>query len=389
MLRTSKTLVLSLAALAVLGAVGVGQRLVLGERLGAFGSYVPWGLWVGLYIYLVGLSGGAFLVTVLHHVFGIAVLRRPARYAVPIALVTLGAGLALVFLDLGHPWRFWTLFVRSNSSSLLAWMVWVYTIYAFVLIAMLVATARGNRRALRWLSIAGFALVVTFGGGEGALFGVVGAKAFWNSGLTPIRFLFSAFLSGVALVAAGSVVFRRWAEDGEDREASRILRAALLALLAVNLVVEFAEISITLYAGLPSVADAYRLLMTGPHAWVFWGFQVAMGLVAPLVLMVPSAGTRPGRLALAGALVAIGCAGTKQNLVLAGLSVPEFRALPEAFVHPRLSTSYFPSPMEWLVAIGVLGAAALAFLLAVEFLPFLRSDESATGPQPTARGLTV
>lgn len=385
MRRTSKILITLLALGAALGAVGIGLRLFAGERLGAYGSYVPWGLWVGLYIYLVGVSGGAFLVALLHHALGLTALRRPARYAVPIALVSLGAGLLLVMLDLGHIERFWYLFVRTNPSSLLAWMVWAYTLYGLVLVAMLVAMARGRQGALKWLSIAGFALVVTFGGGEGALFGVLGAKAFWNSGLTPIRFLFSAFLSGMAVVAVATVLLRRWPKDDEDRAAAGVMRVALLGLLAVNLVVEFAEISIALYAGLPSVADAYRLMMAGPHAWVFWGLQVAMGLLLPIVLLVPAAGALPARLALAGALAAIGVAATKQNLVLAGLSVPEFRALPEAFVHPRLATTYFPATMEWLVGLGVVAGAALVFVAALEIVPWLSSDGGGPGGAPDRR----
>jgi len=46
----------------VAGLVGVGIRLATGEEQAAFGSYIPWGLWVALYAYLGGLSAGAFLL---------------------------------------------------------------------------------------------------------------------------------------------------------------------------------------------------------------------------------------------------------------------------------------------------------------------------------------
>lgn len=375
MLRASKLLIpLFLVATAV-GAVGLWYRLEFGKAHLAFGSYIPWGLWVGLYIYLVGVSGGAFLVAFLHHGLGVASLRRPSRYAVPIALVTLGAGLSLVLLDLGQMGRFWYLFTRTSATSLLGWMVWVYTVYSLVLLAMLVALARESRRALKWLSLIGFALVVTFGGGEGALFGVLGSKPFWNSGILPIRFLFAAFLSGMGLVAFATVLFKRWQTDAEDEAATRFLRLGLLGLLALNIVVEFAEISVTLYTGIPAVVEAYRLVMFGAYWWVFWIVQLGMGLVLPVLLLASPGGGRPARLGAAGLLIAIGYAGTKQNLVLPGLAIPEFRALPEAFVHPRLTVTYFPSATEWYLAIGVIGAAALAFVVAIEVLPFLRNHE--------------
>ena len=46
-----------LAAIAV-GLVGVTQRLVNGHEQADYGSYIPWGLWVGMYIFLAGLSAG-------------------------------------------------------------------------------------------------------------------------------------------------------------------------------------------------------------------------------------------------------------------------------------------------------------------------------------------
>lgn len=373
MLKVSKILIPVLAVATAVGTIGVWDRLAYGKAHLAFGSYIPWGLWVGLYIYLVGVSGGAFLVAFLHHAVGIAVLRRPARYAIPIALTTLGAGLTLVLLDLGQMGRFWTLFTRTNPTSLLGWMVWVYTVYSLVLVAMLVAMARERRTTLRWLAIAGFVIVVTFGGGEGALFGVLGSKPFWNSGLLPVRFLFSALVTGMGAVAFATVVFRRWETDAEHEAATRLLRGLLLKLLALTLIVEVAEVSVVLYTARPEVTEAYRLMMFGPYWWLFWIVQVAAGLVIPVAVLASAAGRRPAGLAVAGALIAIGYAGTKQNIVLPGLAVPEFRALPDAFVHARLATTYFPSATEWLVAIGVIGAAALAFVVALEVLPFLRN----------------
>ena len=376
MLAVSKLLIPVLLAATGIGAVGVWDRLAFGKAQLAFGSYVPWGLWVGLYIYLVGVSGGAFLVAFLHYGLGMRALRRAARYAVLAALMSLGAGLTLVLLDLGQMSRFWTLYVRTNPTSLLGWMVWVYTTYALVLVAMLAAMALDKPKALRGLAWAGLALVVTFGGGEGALFGVLGSKPFWNSGILPVRFLFAAFLSGVAVVTFATALFRRWPADAEAADAGRFLRQALLALLAVNLVIEFADVSVTLYTGLPAVAEAYRLILFGPHAWLFWGGQVAMGLVLPVALLAMPSGGRPAIAGAAGFLIALGYAASKQNVVLPGLAIPEFRTLPDAFVHARLSAVYFPSPTEWLVAVGVVAGAALAFIVAIEALPFLTKHDT-------------
>lgn len=375
MLKASKIVIPVLAVAVVLGMIGVWDRLVFGKAHLAFGSYIPWGLWVGLYTYFVGVSGGAFLVAFLYHGAGIGTFRRPARYAVPVALTSLGAGLALVLLDLGQMGRFWTLFLRTNPASLLGMMVWVYSIYALVLLAMLVAMAREQRSAFKPLAIAGFVLVIMFGGGEGALFGVLGSKPVWNSGLLPIRFLFSALLTGMGAVAFATMAFRRWPADEEHQAATALFRGLLLKLLALNLIVEGAEISVTVYTGTPSVVDAYQFLMFGQYWWAFWVVQVGIGIVLPGLLLGSPLAARPPGVGLAGLLIAIGYVGTKQNVVAAGLFVPEFRTLPEAFVHPRLSMAYFPSTTEWLVTAGALGAAALAFVVAIEVLPFLKNHD--------------
>jgi len=56
-------------ALAVLGLMwahgGMVDRFVHGHIAMGFGSYVPWGLWVVFYLFFVGLTAGAFLITII------------------------------------------------------------------------------------------------------------------------------------------------------------------------------------------------------------------------------------------------------------------------------------------------------------------------------------
>jgi protein NrfD len=193
-----------------------------------------------------------------------------------------------------------------------------------------------------------------------------------------VRFLFSAFLSGLAVVTFAVAAFRHWPGDAEAAGAAHVLRRWLLGLLALNLLVDFAEVSVMLYTSVPAVAEAYRLMLFGPYWWLFWGGQVAVGLVLPVTLLAAPIGARPAVAGLAGLCVTLGYAAAKQNIVLPGLAIPEFRSLPAAFVHPRLTAAYFPSPTEWLVALAVVSAAALAFVVAIEVLPFLRDHEPRT-----------
>ncbi|MBI2229140.1 MAG: hypothetical protein HYU46_08580, partial [Deltaproteobacteria bacterium] len=46
---------------------------------------------------------------------------------------------------------------------------------------------------------------------------------------------------------------------------------------------------------------------------------------------------------------------------------------------------YFPSLTEWLVAIGVVAAAALVFLIAIEKLPFVDGRRAPPGEASSVR----
>jgi protein NrfD len=372
MLRITKALIPLLLILVIPGLFGAWDRLVHGEKNLNLGSYLPWGLWVGSYIYLVGFSGGAFLVLFLYHALGISSLRRASLYALPVALTTLGYGLVLVLADLGHMERFWKLYLQPSPTSILAWMVWIYSVYSLILLAMLYATAQGKERWLKPLSVVGFLLVITFGGGEGALLGVLGAKPYWNSGLLLIRFLFTAFLSGVALVAFTTVFLRHWRADEEHANALNFLRYFILVLLGVIFLVEIAEFSVIHYAAIPAVLEARRLVIFGTYWWVFWFGQVLLGLIVPAAILIPRWGTRPFLFGLATLSIVIGNAASKQNVVLPILTASDLHTLPNAFIHERFALVYHPSLTEWLFWLGAGAAAALVFLIMIETLTILQ-----------------
>lgn len=124
-------------ALLACGLPRLYELLVKGRDLSNYGSYIPWGLWVSAYIYFVGLSAGAFLLSSLVYVFGIRRLATVGRTALWLAVVTLLIALLSIFFDLGQKWRFWEVFTRPQWTSMMAWMVWLYTAYFILLLAEL------------------------------------------------------------------------------------------------------------------------------------------------------------------------------------------------------------------------------------------------------------
>lgn len=353
-----------------IGAVGVWQRLTQGHLLAAYGSYVPWGLWVAAYIYFVGLSAGAFLLSSLVYVFQVKRLEAIGRLSLVIAVITLFMALLSIWFDIGHMERFWYVFTRPNFQSMMAWMIWMYTAYFVLLIAELflafqVPTARRDR-LLKILGSLGVPLAIAFHGGVGALFAVVGARVYWHSALFPILFLSGALTSGGALLLA--VVARGWPERGEaHRDLVKLLSRITLGLLLFDLLLEWAEISVPLWGGMAEHTAGLNLVLFGPFWWVFWIFHLLLGSLVPAWFLLRSPGN-PRQAGWAGALIAVLFMSVRLNIVIPGLAVPILSGLEGAISHPRLVTLYVPSLHEWFVLAFVVAVGIFMFALARRFL---------------------
>lgn len=389
------------AAAFVLGLYGLSQRFAFGHEIANYGSYLPWGLWVALYIYFIGLSAGAFLLSSLIYVGGIQRLERVGKLALFVAFVTLVSALLTIWLDLGHLERFWEVYTRPNPFSMMAWMVWLYTAYFllvtvelwFALRADLVAakgrsgfagalarlfsfgstdaSARArarDRSTLKVLGTLGVPLAIAFHGGVGALFGVIGARPYWNSALYPILFLVSALASGGALLTFVVAAFWPERRSAEFKDLVSLLGRITLGLLALDLLFEWAEVSINLYASIPAEADAYRAMLFGPYWWAFWLVHLALGALAPIIILV----LRPrsvGWVGLAALLIAATFLAVRLNIVVPGQVIPELSGLETAYREAGLSFQYFPSIAEWLVGLFVGAFAVLLFAVGFTSLP--------------------
>jgi len=391
----------------LLGGVGVYYRLTTGHELAGYGSYIPWGLWVAMYIHFVGLSAGAFLLSTLVYVFRVKRLEPIGKLSLFTALVSLVAALLIIWFDTGHMLRFWKVYTSMAWTSMMAWMVWLYTAYTILLLAELWFALRADlvtwsarpglsgtlarvlifgktdtspmalawdAKVLRVLGGLGVPLAVAFHGGVGALFGVIGAQPYWNSPLMPIMFLVSALVSGGALLTF--LVAFCWPERSseEHRELTTTLGGITLALLALDLLFEWAELSINLYASIPAHADAFRLILFGPYWWVFWVVHLGLGVLVPGLIL-----TLRGRdivwVGTAGFLIATTFISVRLNIVLPGLALEQLVGLEQAYVDPRLSLTYFPSVMEWLVGLFVVAFGVGLFYAGYQLLPITHAKE--------------
>ncbi|MFA7248975.1 MAG: NrfD/PsrC family molybdoenzyme membrane anchor subunit [Dehalococcoidia bacterium] len=376
------------------------DRIAHGHDNANYGNLVPWGLWVAAYIYFIGLSAGSFLVSSLVYVFRVKQFEQVGRLALYSAVVTLLLALLSIAADLGHSFRAWHVLVYPNFISPMAWMIWLYTAY-FVLILLelwfvlrhdFVVGGRGtsgraslyrilalgnhdtseaaraaDTRVVRVLATIGVPLAIMFHGGVGSLFGVVSARPGWHGGLFPILFLVSALASGGALLALISAIF----QDGlrRNRDTVVALGTLVLGLVLLDLLFMLSETLTGFYGNAQGQVQNLKLIYAGPYWWVFWIWQLGVGTLLPLAILVLPTRRDARFVAIACGLIVIGFLAVRLNIVIPGLASEQVVGISAAFESARVTTDYVPSVMEWLFTTGIVGLGLIAFGIGEWLLP--------------------
>ncbi len=353
----------------VVGSVGVLRVLFTGDH-GDLGSYVPWGLWVSVYVYLVWMEVGMILAYyALKHVLKVEGIERLGPVIVLAAICALLSALMIIGLDVGHPFRAWRALVFADFGSPMTWMIWLHTLYLVLLIAEFWAYRNDWQDLIKWLNWVNIPAGVALIGVIGALFGVIAARPFWNASMLPMAFFMSSLVAGTALILLLHLLFSPLAGRPQYVQTARELGRFLMWVILLGLLAAGANVVVTLYPGVPAKAEALRLLLSGPYWWSVWVVHLAIGTLVPLVLV---AFFRHSLLALgvAAALLVVTFVMVPLNVVIPGLAYPppELKEIAAAYVHPRLSYDYFPNATEWLVVAFGLGAALTLFALGYRWL---------------------
>jgi molybdopterin-containing oxidoreductase family membrane subunit len=115
-------------------------------------------------------------------------------------------------------------------------------------------------------------------------------------------------------------------------------------------------------AGQP--AGAYPVVQSevfGHHAFVFWFFEILLGMAGPLVLFILSRGKNLKLMLIASLSMIIGIFVMRFNLVYLGQSLPVYYDLGVNEFKEMLH--YSPSVYEWVITAGGFGLTALLFLI--------------------------
>jgi Ni/Fe-hydrogenase subunit HybB-like protein len=196
---------------------------------------VHWGMLIVIYPYITGVVAGAFILASLVKVFNVKEVQPLYRLSLLTALSYLLVAPLPLLSHLGHPERSYEMFLTPQTSSAMAMFGFVYAWYLMAVLLLEIwfvyrtdlilwadqesgvmkwihkvlslfsrdTSEKGvefDHKALKTITIVGIPSAFLLHGYVGFIFGSVKANPWWSSVLIPIVFLFSAIVSGVALV---------------------------------------------------------------------------------------------------------------------------------------------------------------------------------------------
>lgn len=337
---------------------------------------IPWGILIATYVFLVVSSTGLCLVSSLGHVFGIEKFEFIGKRAIILAIITLLCGFGTIGMEINHPLRLALYAIISpNFTSAIWWMGTLYGLYLVLLSGELYFLMKGMHKGAFALGMAGFIAAVSAHSNLGAVFGLLEARPYWHGSFLPIYFILSALVSGGAIVSM--IVYFNHKESGtpmpqkyEDFMATLGKLQALFLTILIFFVIW--KIIPALYGHPPEKFEATMATLTGPLAFNFWFFEVLLGMLIPVVILLNPRTRTPGGVMWAGLLSTCGIFFMRYDLVVAG-QLFSMREGAADLTNGLLS--YVPSITELAIVIGAISLCLFLYTLAEHLLPLDVEEE--------------
>jgi Ni/Fe-hydrogenase subunit HybB-like protein len=319
---------------------------------------LQWSVLIVLYPFVTGLVAGAFILASLERVFRVEAVKPTYRLALLTALAFLLVAPLPLQLHLGHPERSFSMYLTPHTSSAMAMFGFVYLWYLMAVllleiwleyrrdIVVLAQTTTGPLRlfykaltlgsqnvseeALRiddkvswFVTLVGIPSAFLLHGYVGFIFGSVKANPWWSTPLMPIVFLFSAIVSGIALVLLMYMLMtwlRGWEIDA--RCVDTIARYLLYAFI-IDFSLELLDLIHRIYEADESFQTLdfmvhTRLYTSQIVVQIMLGTVVPIGLLALTQVVALSERARRGIYVLSSVLTLVGIFAMRWNVVIGG-----------------------------------------------------------------------
>jgi Ni/Fe-hydrogenase subunit HybB-like protein len=281
-------------------------------------TVIEWSIAIVVYPYITGLVAGAFTVSSLYQVFGFQRLKPVAHLALLTSLCFMIFVPLPLLLHLGHAERALNNLLTPHWTSAMAMFGYFATFYIVLLMTetwfafrpYIVEQAQKrkglpgaayrlltlgstdvsekalgyDRKWIFWLAIAGIPGAHGLHGYVGFVFGSLKSREWWSSDLMPVVFLFSAIISGVALLIVIYVVSCWLRRITIDLACLKGLAYTVWGFIMVALVLEGLEFANIVYKGREGV-DMIIAYVSGPLLIPYFVLQFGIGAIFPLLLL--------------------------------------------------------------------------------------------------------
>lgn len=362
------------ALLLLVGLIGVLIVLFQGHEA-AYGvtREVPWGLLIASYAYFVITSTGLAFIGGLGHAFGFEKFAKMNRRIVVLAFVVLVAGFTQIGMELGHPFRLMIYFLLSpNFNAPIVWMGLFYGIELVLLAIELVMIFNPQRFHPRWSAIVGFlALLVGVAATSnlGFVFGSINARPFYHGIYFPVFLVVSGIVAGAALLLVIQNIVYRFRVPNDLQDSMTALGKLMGLGLGIMIFLYAWKIISSLYTEPQGAYQAVQALLSGPLSRSFWGGEILLAVLVPLILIIGSRARNNAALGLGGLTFLIGLFFTRYDFIVAGQLPPMRQGLEGSGVHTVNGLAqYAPSPVEWMIFGLGLGLFLFLYFLAERYL---------------------
>jgi Ni/Fe-hydrogenase subunit HybB-like protein len=319
---------------------------------------LQWSILIVLYPFITGLVAGAFILASLARVFRVEAVQPAYRLALLTALAFLLVAPLPLQLHLGHPERSLEMYLTPHTSSAMAMFGFVYLWYLMAVLVLeiwldyrkeIVLTARAStgfkarlyrvmalgsdnisegalhvdERAGYFITLVGIPSAFLLHGYVGFIFGSIKANPWWSTPLMAIVFLFSAIVSGIAIVLLMYMATAHWRGQGIDMRCVDTTARYLLYAFIVDFALEMLDLLHRIYEADESFHTLDFMVQTKlymSHIVV----QIVLGTLAPISLLALTQlvtlteRARRGIYVLAATLTLIGIFAMRWNVVIGG-----------------------------------------------------------------------
>jgi len=319
---------------------------------------LQWGILIVVYPFITGLVAGAFILASLERVFKVRILKPTYQIALLTALSFLLVATMPLISHLSQPQRAYEIMITPHSSSAMAIFGFVYLWYLMVVLLLeiwfdyrhsMVVWANEKTgvmkwvykiltlgvndispRTLRWdrklgyiITVVGIPSAFILHGYVGFIFGSIKANPWWSTPLMPIIFLFSAMVSGIALVLLVYMIISYFRKKAIEVNVLDAIGKYLFFVLILDFTLEGLDQIQRIYEAEESF-EIIKLLVSSKLYLTLFFSQGLIGTIIPLITLAflqfykHQIRLRKTMYFIIGILVLIGVYSMRWNVVIGG-----------------------------------------------------------------------